>query len=153
MSLLSNWNITKRIQTLKLYFKLYFKLHFKHHDYLQKRRRGDLELIFPTAETVKYMKYFPSVKVGGPSGALSVKVGGPPGAFKIAVDGTTIQVLKHHVFKAIIDSCTSYSFHQFYDLLLQQWIKRWVKDPQKGITKLQRLAETKVTHFKHFLLC
>jgi len=60
----------------------------------EKRRRGDLELIFPTADTVKYMKYFPSVK--------------------------------------------------FYDLLLQQWIKKWVKDPQKGITKLQKLAETEI---------
>ena len=33
---------------------------------------------------------------------------------------------------------------KFYDLLVLQWIKKYVKDPHRGVLRLQKLAESQV---------
>ena len=37
---------------------------------------------------------------------------------------------------------------KFYDLLVIQWRKKYAKDPQKGVLRLQKLAESKVKLYK-----
>ena len=45
-----------------------------------------------------------------------------------------------------------FQFSKFYDLLVIQWIKKNAKDPQRGVTRLQKLSETKVPGANFFKL-
>ena len=36
---------------------------------------------------------------------------------------------------------------KFYDLLVLQWIKKYAKDPHRGVARLQKLAESQVCSF------
>lgn len=57
-------------------------------------RKGNLELVFPTENSAKFLKYF--------------------------------------------------ALPKFYDLLVLQWVKKYARDPHRGVVRLQKLAESQV---------